>query len=699
MNNKRRAEVLIGLILLLAMGCAALAFYAGDRKARHWGPRMLEQAASGEVWLVLDRDLFIASPAGVLRRQVPLADLNLPGPVNAIAPLPAPEGETRMLVGVIKSPEWLVMDGDGQVVERIVPSGVDVPFYETFHLAAAPDGRIAMGTGGDHRVLLFDARGKYLAQSEPGLFRFANGLWYENGQWWVVDTNHHRVSSLNGETLKLESSVPVPAVGGAYWPSLARRGKGVADSITVSVMRNGMQYGVVLDMSSSGKLLHEYRSQADNPQPTDFIWLDKHLLIAESDDYSLQLFDQGGKHLGSWGDANIIAALKDARGQRRLWSKVLLGAQAGAFVLGVLGVIGYFAWKRREESVPGTLPDDVFPRLATPWLSKKDELLEGFKLFWPLILLILGIAVIPQVLFLMVLHFAGGLKAAIHSTWFMPALVVVGVAFVAVIFWIAISASKIMRRRVHAPRFEAVLSSRWVKWSKRSKAVREELEEGENLQEILMVYTARLFPAFNMNVWALTDRRVLIFALGTGGRGKLLASVPRRQASASVESTTGWFWWTEAFGKIALRVADGRAFQGYPASPLTARRMADLLALAHGGPQAIPPCAPMLQTAAQSDSRALRPAQAFLLSLLLPGAAQMMQNRFILGLVLLTVMLVNVAFVLTPVLLAWIGHFYDVHWTSGLEPILFGATWALLSAWDAGNYARRVRGATISPRA
>lgn len=686
MNHKRWPEMVIGLMLLLSMGCAGLALYAGDRKAEHWGPRMLERAPSGEVWLVLDRELLIASPAGALRRRVPLSEM--PGPVNALVALPGDENQIRMLTGAINLPAWLVMDGDGQVVERITPSGTDVPFYETFHLAAAPDGRIAMGTGGDHRVLLFDAKGKYLAQSEPGAFRFANGLWFENGQWWVVDTNHRQIRILNGETLKAEASVPVPAVDGARWPSLARRGKDGA--ITVTEMRTEMQYGVVFDMSGSGQVLRQFRSQAENPQPMDILWLDEQLLMADSDDFSLQLFDKKGRFLKRWGDDAISAALRTARDDSLWWSRTLLGAQTGAAILGLLALIGYFNWKRRAESVPEDSGDRAFRRLGTPCLSEKDAVVEQLKLFLPLILLVSGVVIFSQALILFAAPLAGGLKAMINASWFVPALWAGRVIFIAVIAWIAFSMYKLMRQRMQEPRFEAALSSRWVKWSKHSTAVREALEEGESVREILMVYTAS--PVFNVTVWALTNRRMLIFALGAGSRGKLLASIPRHHVSASIEATQGWFWWNGTFGKMSLRVADGRVFLGYPASPVTARRTVELLALSCGEPSAVPPgMAP--KTARPVGLRSPRPIWAFLISLPLPGAAQMMQNRFATGLLLLTVALANIAFSLTPVLLGWIGHFYDVPLSSGLQPVLFAATWALLAAWDARNYARRVHGA------
>ena len=92
------------------------------------------------------------------------------------------------------------------------------------------------------------------------------------------------------------------------------------------------------------------------------------------------------------------------------------------------------------------------------------------------------------------------------------------------------------------------------------------------------------------------------------------------------------------------------------------------------------------------DLRSPKPIAAFVLSLLIPGIAQMRQDRFFLGLVLFVVLLTNIAFVLTPVLLGWIGHFYDVSLGAKIAAIFFVSVWALVAATDAWHFARRVHG-------
>ena len=629
MNEKKPwPEVLIGLMLLFALGCAVLAIHAGDKKAYHWGPRILEQSAAGDVWFVYDQELLIARPDGALRHRVSLSALGLPGPVNAIVPLPSSDGDTRMLVGVVKHPEWLIMDSKGRVIDRLKPQGIDVPFHETFHLAAAPDGRIAMSTGGDHRVLLFDTQGQFLAQTTPGLLRFANGLWYENGQWWVVDTNHRQVRVLNGATLKPESALTAPYSGGYRVPALARRSKADSGAITLSIMQNNMQHGVVMDVSQSGELLRTYHSPAKHPQPADFLWLGNELLITESDGFSLHLFDQSGGHLKTWGDKNIQSVLKgsapragdvgknragrtggrDCHGpaghHRLLWVEALATTRTGACPIRYALSIGYAApvplggVRRVHDFILATVfgyPDNVcltegagpVPHGPTgDFLETTPRLLAKPRAVWPVDL--------DDGRF-------DGLGCANR---------------------------KDCSEAHEAAALRGVVIRQGLRWFKRTKAAQEALEPAEFAQEVVMVRGGGLFSAFNMKVWVLTNRRMLIFDLGTGAAGKLLMAHPRHQVAARIDSAgPAWLRWVAKLDKLHIQLGDGRKFSGYPVSPLTARRMVELLTLSHA--------APLGAAWAESpiDLRSPKPIAAFALSLLIPGLAQMRQDRFRLGLI------------------------------------------------------------------
>jgi len=495
------------------------------------------------------------------------------------------------------------------------------------------------------------------------------------------------VRVLNGATLKPESALTAPYSGGYRVPALARRSKADSGTITLSIMQNDMQHGVVMDVSQSGELLRTYRSPAKHPQPADFLWLGNELLVTESDGFSLHLFDQSGGHLKTWGDKNIQSVLKEAHRERVMWGKIVLGAQAGAIVLGLLAIIAYFGWKRLQQLVPEHTQSDMHPRLGTPSLSRWDEFVAYMALFWPLYLAILPLFALLESLDSLMLPLTAFLKQ-LPASWLIPVLGGLLIAMTVILTGLVVLSARIMQKRMKQPRFEAVLATRTVRWFKRTKVAQEALEPDEFAQEVVMVRSAGLFSAFNMKVWVLTNRRMLIFDLGTGAAGKLLMAHPRHKVAARIDSAgPAWLRWVAKQDKLHIQLGDGRKFSGYPVSPLTARRMVALLKLSRAAPSGVP-----VAESSPIDLRSPKPIAAFALSLLIPGLAQMLQDRYRLGLILLVIMLTTIAFVLTPVLLGWIGHFYDVSLGSKIIPVLFLTLWALFSAIDAWNYARRIHG-------
>lgn len=677
MNKSRLPEALIAIALLLAVACAGLAIHAGERRAQSWGPRALAQASDGSVWLIVDRQLLIAGPDGELRQQVDLARLGLAGPVNSLAPLPNGDEGTRVLAGVIDSPEWLILDGEGRVAGRYRAEGAGAAIHHTFHLGIAAGGTVAMATSGDHRVLLFDARGKRLAESPAGLFRYANGLWHEDGTWWVVDTNHGKMQRLDERTLHPKASVSVPPIGAARFPALARRSP--SGAITLTEMRNDMTKGVVIDIATDGTLLREYPLPVPDPEPVDVLWLGSTLLVAERSDYSLPLFDADGNYLRNWGDDQIADVMTASLAERQHWSALLLQAQVGTVALGILAILGYFVLKQR--AAPGVQGETCASTLATPSLNGKDELRSQFRLLWPTAVTVLLLVGFTKAAKWLASPLADLLKPSIEPAWtiftfavFAPLLLMVPLMLL-LGRWLA--------EKTRLPEFEALLSSRWVRWFQRSASAQAALEQNESAREVLMVQTSMLFPAFNMNVWLLTDRRLLIFRPGPGKDGKLLAAIPRRDCSANIEPVTGWRRHFGGRDTIRVDARDGRCYSGYAGSPVTAQRIAALLGNARKLNTA------WSRTSTAPEMRSPEPATAFVLSLLLPGSAHFMQDRFTLGVLLLSIAALLVALLLIPVLLGWLGHFYDVPLPTGVMALSIFAIWALLAAGDATLYARK----------
>ena len=674
---RSRSESLAVFLLALAILAAAVAIWAGDRRAELWGPRALAVAGNGDVWLISDAELLIADNTGRLQRRVDLRPLDLPGPVNALTPLPVADGQLRMLAGVIHHPDWLILDQQGAVVGRLRPAGIGDDFHETFQLAADNDGRIAMAASGAHRVHLVAADGRHLAESAAGLFRFANGVWPEDGRWRVVDTNHHRILDLDGTTLAQRSSVTVPTVGAAAYPALARVSP--AGAITVSVLHNAMDSGVIIDIDEDGRQLRRYPLPGDDAKPVDFVWLADGLLVAERSSRSLILVDAAAGSSRTWGDSAFNAALDASRASRRHWSDILLAAQVAGVLCGLAGLLAYVRSKRhagasdeRAAAASGTL--------ATPWLPARDEALARLPLVWPLL---------PPVLAVFLLQFIDKswldpLVVPWRGTpWRVPIAVAIAVATFAAFGAMALWAAGRIHRALQDPANEALLAGQAVRWWLGASAAQTELQPGEQAREVLSVLPAGLFPALNRQVWVLTDRRLLIFAPGVGHDARLLAALPRRDCTAAYTAVTPGKRMLGGRDRIELACRDGRRFAGAPVSPRTAERLAGLLGAARAGSTAW--ADPLARPARPSPE----PGTAFLMSLFLPGLAQWLQDRFQLAVVLIAGAVLIAVVVVAPVMLGWAGHYYDVAPLGGAVMLLPAVAWSLMAGIDAYAHARR----------
>jgi hypothetical protein len=675
--TRSRSDGLAVFLLALAIAAACVAIWAGDRRAELWGPRVLAVAGNGQVWLVNDAELLIADDTGRLQQRVDLRPLALPGPVNALAPLPAPDGQVRMLVGVIHLPDWLILDEQAREVGRIHPQGIGEDFHETFQLAADEQGRIAMATSGGHRVHLIAADGRHLAESAAGLFRFANGVWPAEGRWRVVDTNHHRILDLAQDSLAQRAAVAVPRVGAAAFPALARENP--AGGITVSLLENAMDSGVIIDIDDEGRQLRRYPLPGDDAKPVDFVWLADGLLVAERSSRSLILVDADARNSRTWGDSAFNAALDESRSTRRYWSNLLLAAQIGGALFGLAGLLAYVR-SRQAPVAGGGVAAAASSTLATPWLPARDEVLARLPLVWPLLPPVLAVFLIQFIdkswLDPLVLPWRG-------TPWMVPIAVTIAVVIIAAFVALALWAGARIVRALHDPANEALLAGPAVRWWLGASAAQAELQPGEQAREVLSVLPVGLFPGLNRQIWVLTDRRVLILAPGIGHEARLLAALPRRDCKGTFTTTTLRMRLLGGRDRIELACRDGRRFAGGPVSPRTAERLAGLLGAARSGSTA------WADPATRPARRSPGPFAAFLMSLILPGLAQWLQDRFKLAVVLIAGSALMVVTVVAPVMLGWAGHYYDVAPLGGAMMLLPAAIWSLMAGIDAGAHARR----------
>ncbi len=624
MQARRWPEVVIAVLLLIALGCVGLAWRAQQLGTQHRGPNLLARASNGNVWLSLDQELLIASSGGKLLQQISLQELKLPGPITALTAYSQADQPVRMLAGAINLPEWLIFNEQGQVVQRLTPENLTLAPDTPFKLAADPDGRIAISNAADRQIALYNARGRPLAHSEPGGFGRPNGIWYEKGRWWVVDTTHNQVRGLNGDTLKTEKTTSIPAVGAARQPTQARRGRAPADSFTVIQLRQAQEYGTVIDVSSRGKRLREYRSRAARPRPADFLWLDDKLLLAERDDYSLELFGPDGQYAGIWGDEALNDAIQNAQRAKTWWLAVLRFAETATVVCGIAALVIYLARRHRRRkgstgtrldvmtempalepgyadslTSPGTSDEgepalhhlaespnatqasaarDEFCRmLATPSESRFNALITALELRWPLWSVLLAVYSLLLTGLIFLTPILEALRDLKETPWqgMLIDLISYGLPILTLTAIFVANRQTVSRSR-HA-HFEGLLSTPAVRWLQRSQLAHQTLAPGELPREVMMVRTGPFFPFGEKQIWLLSKPRLLIFRLGLFGGEQLKAEYPRSQAHLAVGRPKGW---RRALGfgdKVWLKLADGNIISGHPASPVTARRLAELL--------------------------------------------------------------------------------------------------------------------------
>lgn len=664
------------LLLVLGLLAAGWAMHAGSIAPTYFGPRLMSLDSAGRLWLVIDRHVFITDQAGRVVTRRDLASIDGGMPVNGLAPLPSPADRPRMLVAVIGQAAWWGME-DAEIVERYVPAGAGDALREAFHVMSAPDGRVALATGGDHRLLLFDRNGARLAESAPGTFRFANGGDYiaahgEDGAWLVSDTNRQRLLLLHGDSLDIDKIIDL--AGG--WLSMARRGP-MPDRYTVALMDDDMDTGRVVDVDGQGTPVVQY-PLARGAKPRGMIWLDDTLVVADAGSYTFQAFSKHGVPLGEWGSAELRRHLAERRAEAAGWRDARLAGQVVAVLMVLAALLVFFKTRLAPPDARGAPPLNL-SHLGTPAIGPGDFLSTGLRVYAPA-LLVLG-ATLLVAAGEYVLR-AGAQTGA--ATPFGPLQAAFLMAVVVLLPATLLYGTWRMQKR---PEYEAFLSFAALRALRVEGRIAKTLEVGETVREVL--------GAWHGQVVVLTDRRLLVFRRGLDGQGKMTAF---KRGALRAELLAPRF----GLGWHRLRLKSLTRDRVYiVASPHSARRIVDLVNMSPPRParQAERPSqaakassvAPAAAPAMHSDSMLI------VLTLLLPGLAQWLQNRFSHALMLICLSLVLYAWGLGPILLGILGHHYDVSaWDIGIFLLLLLLV-MFAALQDALMYARYKRTAFDIP--
>ena len=345
----KRAQAFVAVTAVaLALACVAVIVEAGRRIYHSIGPSKAVAAADGSLYVLSHGKLHIFAPDGTRRAAIALESL-----------------------GLTRTPSDLALHRDGRVVladpdtsnlQRCkLPQGPCQPIDLNLHRAdlqkVVPLNSIKVAIDEDaqryyvsdnagHQVVIADFAGRVLDRSKPHTFFYPNHLFVARpGELSVVDTNHHRIATLDvhGDRFGRELGV-VPAghsdAGrpGRVWPFDAARLPG--GQLVALIADNGMKDADVIVIDGEARRRIDLGSDSD---PFDVeVWGDR-MVVADATNYRLQALNLDGSLRTDFPPADFARELEEARREPAYWKSVRIGAQAGIVIVPLLAIL--ILWK------------------------------------------------------------------------------------------------------------------------------------------------------------------------------------------------------------------------------------------------------------------------------------------------------------------------------------------------------------------
>ncbi len=698
--RQRRWQRLATLLVALALLAVAFALYAGQRRTAQRGPWALAVLPDRTVWLSVNQQLWRLDADG--RRQHMVDTAALGGTVGVLTPHPS----GRIVAWVRGSPALHVLDADtGAAQQRIEPQWPDDlrrHADEAIHLTFAPDGRFAIATGGGHAVALFDAQGRFLARSAPGVFRFTNGLWWQGDGWWATDTNGMALVLLDDASLAERRRVTLANAEPAWLflgEAVASRGApsaGAAPLGTLSRLSNGMEYGQIVDVFSDGsQRAFELPAATDNLvhrgnalAPRSLAWLDGRLLVTDGVTLAVRAWGTDRRLQADWGDAAVRHELAQIHTERERWRQGYVLALLGAVLALVAGLLMMGAARRIERRLKLAEAD---PELAPALLADSRQGLgiagHPTQPGWRQALLLAGLLWPPMALVLFVQM--GGvsrlLQLWVSATEGWPAGwrwggIVVMVALL-MLGGMLLLVRAMLRVQSH-PGLESLTNQGATRLLARPDAFWPQRQPGEQPREVLMLQT---HGGWSRRWLVLTNQRLLLFRMNLNDV-RLEQAWPRAAVrDAALRSPAWWPGESERLRfDLHLRLRGGQGIRGRVSSLPAAQRVVALLrrAPAAAGASAGASAKEGLRVHARATDDRLATRQS-LASLLVPGAGQWWQGRQATALWMFVPWLLLMLYAAFVVWMAW-GSRTEVSpltlWTSVALPLVAGVL-AAIDAW------------------
>ncbi|MFA7243424.1 MAG: hypothetical protein WC091_25235 [Sulfuricellaceae bacterium] len=674
--DSRTQSLNIFAVLLLAcsIACVAMSFLASNEALLSQGPQALA-VVGDKVWIANQDSLLVTDSSGHVLLEHPFVTLGIEsiGSINVV-------DEKQVLIASRGSTTLRLLRADDAHLLRDIalqfPGGFGKQASLTLWLATSPVGSarhfdIAVATGGDHAVVLFDDSGRFLARTKEGMYRFTNGIWYSEESWWTTDTNRFALRKLKRDTLEQIETIQLGSRNAQRYLGAAIASRGAPDEhgkkplSTLFRLKNGMTIGRTVDVFADGTEI-EYPMPAD-AEPLDMIWLGNELLVAENAAGNILRFDQARHSKGEFGDAALKERFHKSHERRIAGERnyvIWLIVAVCSFVVALLLVA---VMQRTPKAVL-----EVHPGLPMPDWGVRLRLtaITGWPLFSMLACLLLLNAFATSTL-----------KEWLHAqNHFPPGMLfsLIQIAFFGACIPAIIWNNGRIRRQSRQPEFEPLFNLSALAWLKGNRNWREICRAKEAPIEVVRTFTP------NMGFLLLTNQRLLHFRHGN-------ASVPpdaawERSEIVSVElledlpDSGGSKFSPLAYLKITT--GDSLAVTYRVISFCTATRVC--LHLSGESPSA-----PQMPTNIPLGSREFgKPWQQTVCSALVPGLGQWMQRRNFAAILFFILAATLFTFYIWPLVWVLATGFSDVCWNNIKQRASLWIVMIFISALDAWQMAR-----------
>jgi hypothetical protein len=569
--------------VVLAILCAALALWAGQRSSRIQGPSTLTSLPDGSVWLVVDDALWLMGPSGQTLLKHPWRHSGLSHAPATLAYQPAQQELLAMARG--QSVVYVLHPRTAQPLRQITlqwPAAAQAQLTGALWLAAHDDGRMAVATGAGHAVLLFDAQGRHLATTPADTYRYTNDLWWQQDQVWTTDTNGQALVKLDGRNLQPLQRLPLNDEHPWRYTALAKPHphagiSAMAPLATLSRLDGQMKRGRVVQVWADGR--EEALPLGPEAEPLDLAWASDQLLVVDGHSWRIRRFDTLNQGLADFGDETARDALAQLKRQKEQLDDLHRTGLIASIVLLAIGVAWLIAsrWRHDAPLVAGTQTQARF--LGTPVLPTHQLMGRGLQLMAPLL---------GAVLLLMALRvlITPGMAEMLGKTLLLVVftglgLLSLGLMVLQVWWW---------RRLARQPEQEAVLNALPVRWLLRHADWSRVALPDEHVRE-----TWLLRHWWRPRWLVLTNQRLLVFKVQGLGRRTLEHAWPRKQVrkvQLLAWQDLGWMdrlkMYAAVAGTMRIHLHDGQIIEGGVLSPLTVERVQAQLSLRHHAPS-IPP--------------------------------------------------------------------------------------------------------------